>query len=171
MLSASGFRVFNFLPDDELTMNNLGSGFGRETQARDGEVSGLTIRRIGWSIALLGLAVPALVRFLTSPLDGTTTVLALLGGLALSWPAILLVLWVTTLPLSMRNRSLRRQFPQSRMILAAETGHDLEPFLAHQDQLSRSRSRLLPLTLVLEPESLKFWQGGWSLTRFAGHLS
>lgn len=119
-----------------------------------------------WILAFLGLAIPAIARFATSTLDGASVVAALLGGLLLSVVVVGGLVFCFMLPVYVRNRALRREYPGRLLFTVSEVDRSHEVFKNEESAESGRIAGMLPVTVMVGSDRLDFWTGGASPSRW-----
>lgn len=114
--------------------------------------------RVAWALAFAGLAVPAFARFLSAPADGSRTLWAFIGGVALSIGIYQLLVLAVAIPRMIRSRALRALRPARPQVEVVAFDSDIANFAA------LSGKRLQPhksgvYTVTVTDDDLEFWSG------------
>ncbi|WP_439563679.1 hypothetical protein [Microcella sp.] len=125
-----------------------------------------SIAQWAWVVAFLGLAIPAIARFATSTLDGATVVAALLGGVLLSVVVVGGLVLFLMLPVYVRNRALRREYPGRLLFTVSEVDRRHKVFTDREAAQGGRSARLFSVTITVGGDRLDVWTGGANPTRW-----
>lgn len=127
----------------------------------------LKLWRTLWVIAFAGMALPAIARFLSNPTDGSATVWAVLGGVALSLFLYQLLVWVIALPSMRRARTLRKTRAGCLQVEVTALSSEIAKVSATTGESAQPRPQFSTFTMTLSDQDLEFWTGSHSPRLFA----
>lgn len=131
------------------------------------EPKSLVLRRTLWIVAFAGIAVPAIARFLSNPADGSTTVWAIIGGVALSLLLYQSLVWVIAVPSTRRARALRKTRPGCFQVEVTALSSEVANVSAMAEESAQLRPQSSTFTMTLSDQDLEFWTGSHSPRLFA----
>lgn len=114
--------------------------------------------RAAWALAFAGLAVPAVVRFLSAPADGSRTLWAVIGGIALSIVLFQLLVVAVAIPRILRSRALRALRPGRPQVEVVAFDSDIAKFAALSGKKLQSHERGV-YTVTFTDDELELWSG------------